>query len=109
VWITIAHSRAAATWRTPWRVQLHCELEGGAVRQAWEAEAEAEAEPQPLAEEEAPPQDDDEHEHKAREEPRVPDLPVDADMDDEAELEAARKHRVTAMRIQLVSAPARAR
>jgi hypothetical protein len=39
----------------------------------------------------------------------VPDLPVDADMDDEAELEAARKHRVTAMRIQLVSAPARAR
>ena len=70
--ITIAHSRAAATWRTPWRVQMHCEVEGGAVRQAWEAEAEAEAEPQPLAEEEAQPQDDDEHEHKAREEPRVP-------------------------------------
>ena len=27
--ITIAHSRAARTWRVPWRVQMHYELEDG--------------------------------------------------------------------------------
>ena len=100
--ISIAHSRVARTWRVPWRVQIHYELEDGKVRGAGEGEGEAEVDDEVEEAVEAMEAVADVEDVDNRPRPRRAETP---ELD---EIIAARKHRIMTMRANLVAGPSSA-